>query len=62
MSYDLEKERNLNLKNKSLNNDFRGKVKILKPVFFSGSKSQNDKVSVLIGKIISWSFQGVTAI
>ena len=36
--------------------DFIGQVKILKPVF-SGPKSQNDKVSVLIGNIISWSFQ-----
>ena len=38
----------------SFDNDFRGQVKILKPVF-SGpkSKSQNDNVSVLIGKIIS---------
>ena len=26
-------------------------------LFFSGPKSQNDKVSELIGKIISWSFQ-----
>ena len=52
MSYDLKKERNLNLKNNSFDNDFRGQVKILKPIF-SGPKSQNDKVLVLIGKKIS---------
>ena len=36
--------------------DFIGQVKIFKPVFL-GPKSQNDKVSELIGKIILLSFQ-----
>ena len=28
-------------------------------LFFSGTKSPNDKILVLIGKIISWSFQNL---
>ena len=52
MSHGLEKERNLNLKNNSFDTDFRGQVKMFK-FKFASPKSQHDKVSVLIGKIIS---------